>query len=535
MTRKKIIAIVASGILLFFFTAMIMNFWVVGLQRAEDFRDDFRRISENIRGYDLEHFAAENNKNSAEKLNCSLGELLLYDYVNAFAPSQYAGVFAVREYPDGELHYAPQNFVRVVEWADYSVIFADLDKYMTEEMKKEIAKNNKNYYCSAQEIGFYFNGSTYIPTELVLYDWKGGPDITYKLSSYPTKIKYNEDTEGISIDLCLDEYRAPFYNRILKEKTMEKMLEFFELNKDNGFDAYSNGMVMSASKGVGIYDLRIDGKDYQIVYSLQHNVVMDTLFSDDFLYWTLYLSILFLIAGSIFLVICLKIWKKGQKLDQARKTFISAASHELKTPIAVIQNQCECVMENVAPEKNGEYISSIYDEALRMNAIVSSLLSYNRLTQMSKISKENCNISMLLKEETEKYRSFAETVGAEIVSEITEGIYAECNGEMIKNLADNLLSNAVKYSVGDKKIKVSLSKDKKGFTLSVTNPADEKSRDIKEKWELLSRGDLSRTRDGSAIGMGLPLCRRIIELHSYSAECFYEGGKVTVKVTSSGR
>ena len=48
------------------------------------------------------------------------------------------------------------------------------------------------------------------------------------------------------------------------------------------------------------------------------------------------------------------------QIDRQQR-FIADLTHEMKTPIAIIQNQCECVLENIAPEKNEEYLKSIYD------------------------------------------------------------------------------------------------------------------------------------------------------------------------------
>ena len=221
----------------------------------------------------------------------------------------------------------------------------------------------------------------------------------------------------------------------------------------------------------------------------------------------------------------MRVVKKNEKLEEAKSTFISAASHELKTPLAVIQNQCECIMENVAPEKNSEYINSIYDEALRMNGIVSSLLSYNKISQMTHIEKEKCNLSELLREEVKTYRKFAQSSGE---------IYINCNPQLMKMAIDNYLSNAVKYSVGDKRIEVNLIKNKSSFTLAVINPADKESVDTaKDAWNEFSRADKARQRKGESIGMGLAICKKIFELHSFKSYCKYSSGKVSFVITGT--
>ena len=103
-------------------------------------------------------------------------------------------------------------------------------------------------------------------------------------------------------------------------------------------------------------------------------------------------SHLFLIFYFIVVITLCKILKKAKKLDEAKIAFTSAAAHELKTPLAIIENQCECIMENIAPEKNSEYVKSIYNESLRMNKLVATLLQYNRLASTESIAKERCDL-----------------------------------------------------------------------------------------------------------------------------------------------
>ena len=231
---------------------------------------------------------------------------------------------------------------------------------------------------------------------------------------------------------------------------------------------------------------------------------------------------------------CMKVITKSEKLDEAKSTFISGASHELKTPLAVIQNQCECIMENVAPEKNEEYVKSIYDEALRMNGIVTSLLNYNKISQMTAVEKERCNLSELLREEVKSYGRFAENSGVTIVENIADNIYTDCNVQLMKTAIDNYLSNAVKYSVGDKTVQVNLFDKNGSFTLAVINDANESNvKNAQESWDEFSRGDKARSRQGQSIGMGLPICKKIFELHGFGGYCKYGEGRVSFVITGN--
>lgn len=68
-----------------------------------------------------------------------------------------------------------------------------------------------------------------------------------------------------------------------------------------------------------------------------------------------------------------------EQMKYARYSFSNAAAHELKTPLAIIQNRCELVMEKVNEDKNDEYVKSIYEESIRMNKLVKIFCSIIRL------------------------------------------------------------------------------------------------------------------------------------------------------------
>lgn len=537
MTKKKVVKLVVVGILLFFIVSSVLNYGVASEMMASDFRE----VANNLYDpYDLqkEFASVENYKISAEIMGWGIGEVFLYELNSRYNSSEFPYALAMED-KEGNLIFAPKNyFYTYEEVGDHlNPVYISIDEYVTDEFIREFnefrALADKHHNIGVDKVNVHKEGNYYIPVSATFFIWGTDYEKNFTFSDYsPTHIFGEQRT----VYYGFNEIESASYNKKYYDLLEEAVKERYAEDKDNENAWNGGGGFTDSNESIGDNIIFIEGEEeFKIYYAMKYNQFLAVLFSDDFLYLTIYLAIMFIIAGSIFLLVCLKLLKKSEKLDQARKTFISAASHELKTPIAVIQNQCECVMENVAPEKNGEYIQSIYDEALRMNSIVTSLLSYNRLSQMTKINKENCDLSLLLKEEVEKYRSFAKSAGAEFIEDIADGVYAQCNTEMMKMAVDNLLSNAVKYSVGDKKIKVSLTADKKGFILSISNPADEKSKDISKNWDILARGDLSRERDGNAIGMGLPLCRRIFELHSYKADCYYEGGQVCVKVRPSGK
>ncbi|MBO5936923.1 MAG: HAMP domain-containing histidine kinase [Clostridia bacterium] len=436
---------------------------------------------------------------------------------------------------EGNITYLPGNFFYWPLGLEGD-IYVSLDEYMTDEIRKELKNAKKDKYKAIiDELSLYFDGEKYIPVEAVfraqadLYEDKR---MTVKFTDYePNKIiENNPYAMGVRLlELETKFYNRPYYPKLRQAIDEEYARQKDEIDKYFGTDFGAPGFGGKSGDWVGTFDLAF-GDGYRVYFAFIYNPYLVTFFSTDYQDMLIILAFLFAIVGLIFYIMCMKVINKGEKLDEARNTFISGASHELKTPLAVIQNQCECIMENIAPEKNEEYIKSIYDEALRMNGIVSSLLSYSRISQLTSIEKERCNLSELLREEIANYSKFAENNGVTIIADIDDDVYAECNAQMMKIAFGNYISNAIKYAVGDQKVKVGLGRTTV-ITMEVVNPAEKESADIARRaWDEFSRGDNARSRQGASIGMGLPICKKIFELHGFRGYSSFKDGNITFSI-----
>ena len=237
------------------------------------------------------------------------------------------------------------------------------------------------------------------------------------------------------------------------------------------------------------------------------------------------LGVIYGLMGAMMLLAVWRLLKKNERLDTARRALTAAAAHELKTPLAVIQNQSECVLEAIAPERDREYVDSIREESLRMSGIVNTLLQYNRLSQRKKIEKQPVELAALVREEAENYRAFAESNGVKLSVSLPETATVRGDEALLRLAVDNYLSNAIKYAAGEKEVRVVLAKERKGFrfeTLNACEPMTKKEADA--LWRLLSRRDAARG-DGSA-GMGLPLCAEIFRLHGFRYGCVPGGDSI---------
>ena len=393
--------------------------------------------------------------------------------------------------------------------ADDGFKYVSIEEYLTPELNSEILKYQRNVNgrsAMLKELELNFDGEKYIPVSFTLSEY-GKENKKFIFTDLPVTETVTDKNAAIYYYLHdRDENSVDhIYYQRTKAKIAEKIEEFEFVGDGGGGGGYNSTGEMSWS---------YQQDDYAFFYEVEYNYPLEIITSEMFYIFTFYLFVMFAIVTVIILSVASKLYDKNRNLNEAKRAFTSAAAHELKTPLAVIQNQCECIIDNIAPEKNEQYVRSIYDEAVRMNGIVQSLLTFNRLSDASEIHKEKCNLSEIVKTEVKKYESFAQQMNVNITEETDENVFAECNAQLIAMAIDNYLSNAIKYADNEKNVNVTLRKEHKGFCFRVYNDCG--NSDIgNDVWELLTRGDKSRGNNGGSTGMGLPVCRKIFRLHGY--------------------
>ncbi len=502
MTKKRITALVALGCALFIIAASVGMFLVCMEIESEKFRDNAADlIYYNFGDFSWNYEKDENHKAIAENSGMSDISVFMQKYLEdgwKISIDYPLLVKAVDE--EGNWYEAYGNYVKVN--LEKEQLYINLDEYMTQAQKDAVRD-----MPGVSEVKLGHNGEKYVLNEITFTDYSGHKETFTYSDSEPTA-----ETTGIVLYFAregLKAYDKKYFSEL--EETIEKD---YELN--HSFDSNGGGAYTSAEESNGNYAVEIAGKKYMVYYAMKYNLPLRAITSPDFMVFSIMSVILCLAAGAVFLILCLKFYTKSEAIENSKRTFISAASHELKTPLAVIQNQCECIMENVAPEKNDKYVESIYDEALRMNEIVSSLLIFNRISYATKVEKEKYNLTQLLSVQTQKYLSFAQSKDVQMTVEADEEIFVKCEPHLMELAIANYLSNAVKYATGENTVKVSLSKEKDEFCLEVFNTGEHiDKKKVEVLWGILERSEASRTRDGSSTGMGLPICKRIFDLHGF--------------------
>ncbi|MFR5879373.1 MAG: ATP-binding protein, partial [Cloacibacillus evryensis] len=207
---------------------------------------------------------------------------------------------------------------------------------------------------------------------------------------------------------------------------------------------------------------------------------------------------------------------------EAEKQFASDASHELRTPTAVILAQCEA-LEKGGRERD-EYaqgIAAIKRQVLKMSKLIGALLQITRLEQgTAKASFEHADLSELVSVVCRESRFLWKDAALE--TEIEGGIYADFDVALISRLTGNLLENAFKYGGG--LVRVSLRREPETIRLCVSDNGPGIPRAELEKiWQRFYR--LEKSRSGGGLGLGLALVKQIADIH---------GAKVTAESGADG-
>ena len=255
---------------------------------------------------------------------------------------------------------------------------------------------------------------------------------------------------------------------------------------------------------------------YMLYVSMATNPVTETLKSHQFIVLVLEETLVFALIYFVLVIIIKRQKKESSKLEEARYMFACAAAHELKTPLSIIESQCECIIENIAPDKNAEYISSVYSEAIRMNRLVQSLLQYSKIASVRKIKKEPCNISEIIQNEAKKYISLINENEIELKIHDNVKSNIKCNAELIALVIDNFLSNAVKHTACKGKIIIMAEENKNQIKVSVFNEGKQIEEENENSlWDAFYKEDKSRTRKDNSTGMGLAVSKVILEHHKF--------------------
>ena len=206
------------------------------------------------------------------------------------------------------------------------------------------------------------------------------------------------------------------------------------------------------------------------------------------------------------------------RIDETRKDFIANVSHELKTPIALIQGYAEGLTEGMAedPESRDYYCDVIMDEANKMNKMVKQLLTLTALEFGNDMPvMERFDIVTLIKGILSSAGILLQQKGASVVFGQEAPVWVWADEFKIEEVITNYLNNAMNHLEGEKRIEIRLEKNGDEVRITVFNTGQHiPEEDIGNLWTKFYKVDKARTREYGGSGIGLSIVKAIMDSHN---------------------
>jgi signal transduction histidine kinase len=218
-----------------------------------------------------------------------------------------------------------------------------------------------------------------------------------------------------------------------------------------------------------------------------------------------------------------RMFERLEKVFDAERQFTSDASHELRTPTAIILAECDRAKRKAeTPEDYRESIDNISEQGKRMTTLIDELLGITRLQQgTERYPLSKGDLSEFVTLSCEEFVP-ADDRGIRMETEIEPGIECSFNASLMSRVIYNLLQNAYKYGRDNGYVRLSLGKENNDAVIRVKdNGIGIKKDDLDKIWQRFWQADSSRGAEGGN-GLGLAMVKEIAELH---------GGSVTAEST----
>ena len=281
-----------------------------------------------------------------------------------------------------------------------------------------------------------------------------------------------------------------------QDALQDKVIEAIKVGKTSGF--------------IGSYRfLKVESNVGNLILFLNCQRELDSF--ESFLKNSILIS--FVVIVSVLILVILvskKVIAPIQETYIKQKQFITGASHELKTPLAIISSNADVLeMEH----GDSKWTNNIHNQVERLSSLVNSLVVFSRMEEKDSVERAQFNLTEALKSRIEDFNELANFQKKYIVTDIDSALNYYGEKDAIVQLMDILLENAIKYAPEDSDILVCLKKNRKNAILKVSNKADVKKGDLSKVFDRFYRLDESRNSTIKGYGIGLSMAQLIAEKH----------------------
>ncbi|MGN0292460.1 MAG: sensor histidine kinase [Lachnospiraceae bacterium] len=429
------------------------------------------------------------------------------------------------------------------EGTDPSVALIFPENYFTEEQMEELyawimeEKGPNNWVRVRNMTGYYGENQEFIPVKITFFREISDGEV----HSFILENRYDEEhsrklvcrgeqfqqVEGLAVD---EEGYIALYHCSVDTKANEAAEKLMKTGGRTGL--ISGPEIVNGENGGGYYDNSTyfmtgileesEAAGYAITMCIDNRYL--TLHSSNFIGSVL--KMLIFCQGLALLLIGMVQYfqKKERKVKKMRDLFLNAIAHEMKTPVAVIQNSVECLQAGIYPEKQEHYQELIGQEAGHMDELLNNMLVYTRVSDTTcELQKESCSLEELTGKVCRQYLPLMQNRNIVLKTERAEPEPVDCDIRLMEMVIDNFVSNAVK-NCRDKGV-IRIRTEKNG--IRIFNEGEHIPPECaKHIWEPLYKVDKSRTETkkcgcmdpapgsrATGTGMGLAVSEAILKLH----------------------
>ena len=207
--------------------------------------------------------------------------------------------------------------------------------------------------------------------------------------------------------------------------------------------------------------------------------------------------------------------EQREKSDEMRKEFLTNVSHELKTPLALIQGYAEGLKEDVNDDAESRvyYCEVIIDETKKMNTMVRKLLTLNEMESgKEQVSMKRFDVAELVGEVAQSYALLVQQKEGSLRLKIQKPLYVWSDELKIEEVLINYISNAFNHLDGERVIEIKAEQKEDKVRISVFNTGKRiPEEDLERIWDKFYKVDKAHTREYGGSGIGLSIVKAIMD------------------------
>lgn len=207
------------------------------------------------------------------------------------------------------------------------------------------------------------------------------------------------------------------------------------------------------------------------------------------------------------------------KADKMQKELIANVSHDFKTPLTMIKAYASMIREisGDIPEKRNKHAQVIEEEADRLASLVNDVLDLSKIRSgIDSLKITEFDLSAYVFDVLDRFTYLSETKGYKFVVDVEDGLYTAADELKIGQVLYNLIGNAVNYTGEDKKVYVSLKKERGGVRFAVRDTGKGiKQEELSTIWDRYYRSAETHKRPVKGTGLGLSIVKSILERHGF--------------------